>query len=115
MKHETPVADIVTTLALTVRPNGRVQVSTIKRHLPQEHYLGGYLYLDFRPGGFRLYFLLPETEYMPGSELVLAANDRYDLSLAMRLERQKLVDVLFIEKLSFDGIQNFMATCRLFR
>lgn len=115
MKHEAIQRDLLNTFAIKVRPNGRVMLVAPYPRIPVDTILGGCLYLDFRPLGYRLYFLLPETSFIPGSEMVIGEYDRYDLSLAMRLERQKLVDIVLYEKMSFNGIHNYMATCRLFR
>ncbi len=115
MRQDSVTSDLLKTFAVVARPNGRVSLWAPYRHIHEDVFLGGCLYLDFRPSGFRLYFLLPETSAYPGSELTIGQHERYDLSFAMRLERQKLVDIVLYEKMSFNGIQNFMATCRLFR
>lgn len=97
------------------RPNGRICLTAPAGRLYEEDYRDAILYLDFTPQGVRLYFSHPETETQEGRTVVLAQFDRYDRSLAMRLEAQKLVDVFLIQRMTFDGIQNFMAVCRVFR
>lgn len=107
-----PIRDGLTLLG---RPNGRICIASWAGRLYEEDYLNAVLYLDFTPQGVRLYFYHPETESQEGRVVMLAQFDRYDPSLAMRLEAQKLVDVFLFQQLSFDRIQNFMAVCRVFR
>ncbi len=97
------------------RPNGRLMIAAASALLPEEDFLGSTLYLDFKPAGMQLYFLHPETEEREGRTVMLRQNDRYDPSLALRLEAQKFVDVMLVQALRFDAIQNFMAICRLYR
>lgn len=97
------------------RPNGRLCLAASAGRLYEEDYRDAILYLDFTPQGVKLYFSHPETETCEGRTVLLAQFDRFDKSLALRLEAQKLVDVFLIQKLSFEGIQNFMAVCRVFR
>jgi hypothetical protein len=97
------------------RPNGRLEILALCARVFEEDFLDAYVNLDFTRQGVKLYLYHPETEDRDSRTIILYESDRYDRSLAMRLQAQKLVDIYLIQDLSFTMIQNFMARCRLFR
>lgn len=99
-------------LTIVGRPNGRHCIVAWGGRLYEEDYLNAALFFDFSSSGARLFFQHPETETQESRRVLIADLERYDRALSMQLEAQKLVDFFLFQKMSFDGIQNFMAVCR---